>query len=267
MKIVAVLGLGEAGALYARGFRDAGYEVAGYDPFTTLGDRDIRQEADLAATVGGAELVISLVGARAAAAVANDAFPLLDAGTVYADLNTGSPALKAQLEEGAASANVLFADVAVLAPVPRAGVRTPLMASGKGAERFRELVMSAGTPVDAIGGAAGDAAARKLLRSVFMKGLAAVVIESVGAAERAGADTWLREQIVLELSGDANVLIQRLIDGSRLHAERRAHEVEDAQAYLDELGQPTWMSAATIQWFAQLLHEADPAHSSEGAHA
>lgn len=62
MTIVAVLGLGEAGALYARGFRDAGYEVAGYDPFTTLAEPGVRQETELAAALLGAELVVSLVG-------------------------------------------------------------------------------------------------------------------------------------------------------------------------------------------------------------
>lgn len=267
MTIVAVLGLGEAGALYARGFRDAGYEVAGYDPFTTLAEPGVRQETELAAALLGAELVVSLVGARAATAVAGAALPMLASGTVYADLNTAGPALKAQLETAATAVGALFADVAVLAPVPRAGVRTPLMASGGGAEAFRALMTAAQTPVEAIGGKAGDAAGRKLLRSVFMKGLAAVVIESVGAAERAGADAWLREQIVSELAGDAEALIQRLIDGSKLHAGRRAHEVEDAKAYLEELGQPTWMSTATIQWFEELLHTADAAHTSEGAHA
>lgn len=267
MTIVAVLGLGEAGALYARGLRDAGYEVAGYDPFTQLGEPGVRQEHDLAKALHGAALVLSLVGARAAEAVANDALPLLEAGAVYADLNTGSPAMKSQLEDIATASGVLLADVAVLAPVPRAGVRTPLMASGVGAARFCELMTAAEAPVEAIGGGAGDAAGRKLLRSVFMKGLAAVVIESVGAAERAGADAWLREQIVTELSGDAETLIQRLIDGSRLHAGRRAHEVEDAKSYLEELGQSTWMSAATIQWFEELLDEANPVHTSEGARA
>ncbi|UTX52996.1 NAD(P)-dependent oxidoreductase [Leucobacter aridicollis] len=267
MTIVAILGLGEAGAIYARGFRDAGFAVAGYDPFATVGEPGIRQEAELTAALSGAELVVSLVGARAAAAVANEAFAGMAAGAVYADLNTGSPALKEQLESEASASGVLFADVAVLAPVPRSGVRTPLMASGLGAARFDELVKAADTPVQVVDGKAGEAAGRKLLRSVFMKGLAAVVIESVGAAELAGAETWLREQIVAELSGDAEALIQRLIDGSTTHAARRAHEVADAKEYLEDLGQPTWMSTATIQWFDQLLATADAAHTSEGARA
>ena len=267
MTIVAMLGLGEAGAIYARGFRDAGLEVAAYDPFTTVDEPGIRQEADLSAALSGAELVVSLVGARAAAAVANEAFACMGEGAVYADLNTGSPALKEQLESEASAHGVLLADVAVLAPVPRSGVRTPLMASGFGAARFSELVEVADTPVEVIDGKAGEAAGRKLLRSVFMKGLAAVVIESVGAAELAGAETWLREQIVAELSGDAQALIQRLIDGSAMHAARRAHEVADAKRYLQELDQPTWMSAATIQWFDELLARADAAHTSEGARA
>lgn len=267
MTIVAILGLGEAGAIYARGFRDAGYEVAGFDPFTIIGEAGIRQETQLSAALDGAELVVSLVGARAAAAVASEAFGGMSAGAVYADLNTGSPALKEKLETDASDRGVLLADVAVLAPVPRSGVRTPLMASGCGAVRFSELIKAAETPVEVISGKAGEAAGRKLLRSVFMKGLAAVVIESVGAAEQVGAGDWLREQIAAELSGDARALIQRLIDGSFVHAARRAHEVADAKGYLEDLGQPTWMSDATIQWFDELLARPETAHTSEGARA
>lgn len=255
MTTTAVIGLGEAGALYALGLRDAGYTVSGYDPYATLAETGIRQEEELATAVAEAQLVISLVGARAADAVAVDALAAMRPGAVYADLNTGSPALKRRLAETADADGILFADVAVLAPVPRAGVRTPLMVSGSGADRFREIFASTGAPVESIAGAAGDAAARKLVRSVFMKGLAAVILESTAAAAAAGCEEWLRDQIADEFSGDAAALIQRLIDGSRLHAGRRAHEVEDARAFLESLGRPTWTTQAARQWFALLVAE------------
>jgi 3-hydroxyisobutyrate dehydrogenase-like beta-hydroxyacid dehydrogenase len=255
MTNTAVIGLGEAGGLYARGLRDAGYTVSGFDPFTRLDEAGIRQEQDLAAAVADADLVVSLVGARAAEGVAREALGAMRAGAVFADLNTGSPELKRRLEEAGGTHGVLVADVAVLAPVPRAGVRTPLMVSGSGAARFTELFAGSAAPVESIGGAAGDAAARKLVRSVFMKGLAAVILESVGAAEAAGCEQWLREQIADEFSGDAPALVQRLIDGSRQHAGRRAHEVEDARDYLETLGRPSWVTAASRRWFGLLLGE------------
>lgn len=255
MTKVAVVGLGEAGAIYARGLRDAGYAVRGYDPFVRLEEEGIRQEAELASAVADAELVVCLVGARAAEAVAAQALPAMRAGAVFADFNTGSPELKARLEDAAAREGVLLADVAVLAPVPRAGVLTPLMAGGSGADRFVELFSATGAPLESIGGRAGDAAARKLVRSVFMKGLAAAVLESVSAARASGCEEWLRDQIAGELSGDARVLTQRLLDGSREHADRRSHEVEDARDYLEALGRPSWVMQATHRWYAELLDE------------
>lgn len=269
MTTIAVIGLGEAGALYARGLRDAGYTVTGYDPFTTLDESGISQRDELADAVADTALVLSLVGARAAEPVALDALRGMRAGAVFADLNTGAPGLKKTLGAAAAERGILFADVAVLAPVPRAGVRTPLMVSGTGAAHFTALFAAAQAPVHDIGGAAGDAAARKLIRSVFMKGLAALVIESTSAAREAGCEDWLREQIADEFAGDAEQLIQRLIDGSRQHAARRAHEVDDARAYLDELDSPGWVTDATRRWFARLLGEdtaqTSPAHEGVSA--
>jgi 3-hydroxyisobutyrate dehydrogenase-like beta-hydroxyacid dehydrogenase len=268
MTNTAVIGLGEAGALYARGIRDAGYTVTGFDPFTQLAEEGIRQEAALADAVADADLVISLVGARAAEPVASEAFGAMRRGAVFADLNTGSPQLKRRLETLADSHGVLVADVAVLAPVPREGVRTPLMVSGSGAGAFVDGFAASGAPIESIGGVGGDAAARKLVRSVFMKGLAAVLLESIGAAEAAGCDDWLREQIASEFEGEPHALVQRMLDGSRQHAGRRAHEVEDARDYLASLDRPTWVTQASRHWFGHLLGESTTTHSEqEGARA
>jgi 3-hydroxyisobutyrate dehydrogenase-like beta-hydroxyacid dehydrogenase len=252
MPKVAVIGLGEAGALYARGLRDAGYEVSGYDPFTRLDEDGISQFDELADTLAGVDFAITLVGASAAEAVTRDVLVDLASGALLADFNTGGPELKARLGAAARARGVRFVDVAVLAPVPRAGVRTPLMVSGADADDFADLFASTGAAVDSIGGQPGEAAARKLIRSVFMKGLAAVVLESVGAADAAGCGPWLREQIVGEFTGDVEALLDRLIDGSRAHAGRRVHEVSDARDYLQSIDQPTWVTDAAHTWLSSL---------------
>jgi 3-hydroxyisobutyrate dehydrogenase-like beta-hydroxyacid dehydrogenase len=242
--------------LFARGFRDAGFEVTGYDPFTRLDEDGIRQVDQVADAVAGADFVVSLVGANAAAAVAEEIFQVSAPGVIYADLNTGSPKLKADLATRASEAGARFVDVAVLAPVPRSGAKTPLMVSGEGASEFAELLAPVGTPVETVAGGAGAAAARKLIRSVFMKGLAAVVIESVGAAQLGDCEEWLRAQIANELAGDTALLIDRLITGSKQHAARRIHETEDARAYLEEIGQPHWATDAAHSWLTKLHEDA-----------
>jgi len=253
MRTIAILGLGEAGRLYARGLREAGADVRGYDPHHELGDPSIRQCAELADALAGADVVVSLVGASAAASIAHDALPVMPDAAIYADLNTAAPELKREIEALASARGVAMADVAVLAPVPRSGHRTELLASGPGALALAERLGPLGVPIAVIDGPAGEAARLRLLRSVFMKGLAALIIEGVGAARAVGAEDWLRDQIAQELGGDGHALVDRLIEGSRIHAARREHEMTDALAVLEAMDQPTDMTRATLAWFQRLV--------------
>jgi 3-hydroxyisobutyrate dehydrogenase-like beta-hydroxyacid dehydrogenase len=199
--------------------------------------------------VAGADLVLSLVtGAHAVEAAAGVASSL-EAGHVYADLNTTSPALKRDVAAVIGRTGASFADVALLGPVPAAGARTPALASGGGAERFAQLLGPFGMPVEVVGAEPGAAAGMKLLRSVFMKGLAASVLESVEGARAQGADEWLRGQIA-DVVGDA--LLERLVSGSAAHAERRLDEMEAAAAYLEELGVEPRVARAAAGWFEAL---------------
>lgn len=252
MVTLTVLGLGEAGRLYATGLSEAGALVRGYDPFITASSPLFTQSTVLAEAVEHADAVISLVGADAAAGVAAEALPYLSADTIFADFNTSSPAAKQALARTAAAAGIPFADVAVLAPVPRAGSGTSLMASGAGSARFRDLVAPLGVPVEAIPGDAGAAAARKLLRSIFMKGLAGVVLESIAAAQAAGDEPWIREQMAEEFGPGGAELVERLVTGTHAHAARRAHEVQDALDYVHILGTPSWMTDGTLVWLSSL---------------
>src|SRR5690606_18089105 len=97
----------------------------------------------------------------------------LTADAVFAEMNTSSPALKREVAEVVEPSGALFADVAVMSNVPGKGLRTPLLACGPGAERLAALLRPYGASVDLLAGEIGDAAGRKLLRSVFMKGFGA----------------------------------------------------------------------------------------------
>jgi 3-hydroxyisobutyrate dehydrogenase-like beta-hydroxyacid dehydrogenase len=255
MTTIAVLGLGEAGRRYARGLSRAGAEVRGFDPAHDLGDPGVRQFATLAETLAGADVALSLVTGHAAASVAHDALPHLRSGAVYADLNTADPALKQRIARLAGERGLAMADVAVLAPVVRAGHRTPLLASGPGAPEFAERVAPFGVPVQVIHGEAGEAARLRLLRSVFMKGLAALVLEGLGAARAVGAEDWLRQQMAEELGPDGEALVRRLVEGSTAHAVRREQEVRAALAALESSGQPADMTRAALAWFERLVAE------------
>ena len=193
----------------------------------------------------GAELVLSLTTAAAARAAATAAAPALQPGAVYADLNTGSAELKRDVAATVEGAGALFADVAVMAPVPGRGLRTPLLASGSGAERLAELLRPLGAQVEVLGGEPGTAAARKLLRSVFMKGLAAALLEGDAAARAAGCEDWFRQDAAATFAEADGHLVDRLLEGSRVHAARRVDELDCAAELLRELGvQPRVTNAA-----------------------
>ncbi|RBP65616.1 3-hydroxyisobutyrate dehydrogenase-like beta-hydroxyacid dehydrogenase [Brevibacterium sanguinis] len=250
----SILGLGEAGLGYASGLAAAGGDVVGFDPFVTAEARagSLTQALDLAEALEDADVVLSLTGGRDAVGIARQAMPLLAEGTVFADLNTASVDVKQEIASIAAKHGVGMVDGAVLAPVPRAGHRTPLAASGPGAARFARLVAPFGVPVDVVGDEAGTAARLKLLRSVFMKGLGALVVEALGAAAAMDAESWLHDQITAELGPGGPALVERLVSGTRLHAQRREHEVRDALAALEATGRPTDMTRAALTWFERI---------------
>lgn len=249
---IAVLGLGEAGSIYARGLAERGAEVVGFDPVVLEAPAGVTRLASIGDAVDGAELVLSLVGATAADAVLGEALPRMTASAAFADFNTGAPEQKRGLATRAGAAGIPFADVAVMAPVPRAGIDTELFASGDGAESAADALGGYGLPIRVIGADAGDAAGLKLVRSVFMKGLAGLVFESLAAAEKIGATAEARAQIAAELGPDGDALVQRLLDGTRQHAARREHEMLDTRDFLTALGTPTRMTDGTIAWLRSL---------------
>jgi len=251
---VAVLGLGEAGGTIAADLAAAGCAVRGWDPDTGRTADGVDRTPTPTEAVGGADLVLSLATAAHALDAAASVVPSLEPDRLYADLNTTSPALKRDVAAAVTSTGAAFADVALLGSVPAQGVSTPALASGEGAERFAELLRPLGMPVEVVGNEPGEAAGLKLIRSVFMKGLAAAVLESVEAASRCGADGWLRGEIA-DVIGEP--LLERLLTGSVTHAERRHAEMVASAAYLAELGVEPRVAEAAASWLQQLADESD----------
>jgi 3-hydroxyisobutyrate dehydrogenase-like beta-hydroxyacid dehydrogenase len=252
--VVAVLGLGEAGSAIATDLRRAGAVVRGYDPAVPAPDGVVGCQGD-ADACRGASVILSLTTAHEAHAALIAALPAVAKDAIYADLNTSSSALKEQLAAAAGQAGVAFADVALMSPVPGHGLRTPMLVSGPAAEGYARVLGTLGANVEVLPGPAGAAADRKLVRSVFFKGLAAAVTESLRAARAAGCEDWIRENIAAELTAASAATVDRLEQGSIRHARRRAEEMAAATELLTELGVPPRISAASEQWLQQLMSE------------
>lgn len=249
---IAVLGLGEAGMAIATDLAAAGADVRAFDPRVPAPEGVEQRDSD-ADAVRDADLVISLVTAHESQAALEAALPSLPAQAVWADLNTGSPGLKRTLEQACSAQD--FADVALMAPVPGKGLRTPMEVSGPGAAATAELLGRYGASVVVLEGETGTAASRKLLRSVFFKGLSSAVMEALAGAEAAGHEEWLWANIRAELAGFDESSIQRIVDGTRDHAVRRADEMAAAVEQLDELGVDSRMATATRDSLLALVEQ------------
>jgi 3-hydroxyisobutyrate dehydrogenase-like beta-hydroxyacid dehydrogenase len=250
---VAVLGLGEAGARIAADLVAAGCAVRAWDP--------ARRPAGLAhaasdrEAVAGAEVVLSLTTAAHALDAARSVAGELGRDALYADLNTSAPQLKREL---AAALPVAFADVALIGAVPSLGLAIPALASGAGAERFAERFGPLGMPVEVVGPHPGDAAGLKLLRSVFMKGLAAIAIESLEAARVAGVEERVRADITGVIG---EPLLERLLTGTREHAARRVDEMLATADYVAELGVEPRMATAAAEWLVEIRERYSSKHA------
>jgi 3-hydroxyisobutyrate dehydrogenase-like beta-hydroxyacid dehydrogenase len=186
--------------------------------------------ADLAS---GAALVISAVPGSAAGEVFDAALPQLSNDALYVDLTAATPEIK----EAAAARHPLYADGAVLGTVATSGAAVPIAVAGAGAERFRELVSPAGLKVSVLDGPAGTAARLKLVRSVYMKGRDALVLEMMLAARKLGVE----DEVARSIAGPGEQvpfteLAERVLRALAVHAGRRSQELESAAELLRELG-------------------------------
>ncbi|WIV55833.1 DUF1932 domain-containing protein [Amycolatopsis nalaikhensis] len=250
---IAVLGLGEAGSALALDLVAAGAVVRGYDPAVPGVDGVVVTGSE-AEAAEGADLVLSVNSASAAVDALEAGLAGLRDGTVWADLNTASPGTKRKLAAIAAEHGVPFADIAIMAPVPSRGLRVPMLATGTAAGAMATALNSFGAAVEVMPGDAGLAAERKLLRSVFFKGMSAAVVEALTAAKAAGCEDWLRKIVVDELTAASASTVDRLVDGSHKHAVRRTAEMAAAAEMLGELGVRADVAGAARD---QLAHLAD----------
>lgn len=251
---VAVLGLGEAGGLIARDLVAAGVTVRGFDPRVPA-PAGVQPADDDADACRGADLVLSVNSAADAVEALSQGLSGCGSGVLWADLNTAAPRLKQELSD-LAGGHVRVVDVALLATVPGRGLRTPMAAAGPAAGDYAAMVGPLGAGVEVVPGPVGAAATRKLLRSVFYKGMSAAVLEALEAARRAGLEEWLRENIRTELDTTNAGALDRMLHGSQVHAVRRREEMAAAAQLLDDLGVPARVATASRDWLGDLAARA-----------
>ncbi|WP_041695148.1 prephenate dehydrogenase/arogenate dehydrogenase family protein [Alicyclobacillus acidocaldarius] len=229
------IGFGEAASAIAAGLRQAGtldllvYDAAPSDTWKTRAqDLGASCKASVAEVAVESDVIFSLVPAQAALEVAKQAAPHLSDGALYADFTSCSPAVKRAIGEVISQnrPSVQYAAVAVMSAVKPHGHRVPLVVDGDGAHRFQETFAPYGCQIEVLDGEVGGAALLKMCRSAVLKGLEALFLEALLAAEKMGlADRVLDSLDASFPDHHLRDLALYLVGRNLEHAERRAHEL------------------------------------------
>jgi 3-hydroxyisobutyrate dehydrogenase-like beta-hydroxyacid dehydrogenase len=265
---IAFIGVGELALSLAAGMTSAGAcEVRGYsrprsDRRAAHSQRERAASAGITLcasaeeAVSGATVVIAAVPGAAAIEVATAAAQSLTADAIYVDPAPLSPSDKSAAAQIVAAAGGRFVDAAVLGTVATEGERVPLLCAGPGAEAWSELAQALGLNVTVLPGPAGQAARVKLLRSVYMKGRDALVMEMLLAARAHGIEKAVVDSI--EGAGERIPFPQiadRIVCAMGVHAGRRADELEiSAELLRSSAVEPivTEAGAGRLRWIAEL---------------
>ena len=199
---IAFIGFGEAALAFLDGWRTApGFaaRVSAYDVKTDSPDSTVRagKRADYVAAnvigastapgaVAGADAIFSVVTADQAHEAAVAALPGVERGAFFFDCDSCAPQTKERTAKEVDAAGGRYVDVAVMAPVHPRLHRTPLLISGPHAKDAAPVLAALGMAADIHEGPVGSSSAIKMIRSIMMKGLEALVCECVLAGMKAG---------------------------------------------------------------------------------
>ena len=266
---LAFIGFGEAGPLIARGLLDSG--AASIAAFDILMDdpagRDAwaaratavpaRACASPAEAVAEADIVLSTVTSERALEAATAAAPHLRTGQLYLDLNSCSPGKKVKAAAAVeAESGARYVDVAVMDTVPGRGHKVPMLLAGPAAAEAAERLAPFGMTLEVVGDRVGQASTIKMARSVFMKGIEAILCESLVAADRAGVADRVLASIQATFPGlDWRGLATYHMGRMALHGRRRAIEMESVADTLRDLGLAPFTAEGTGKrqmWVADL---------------
>jgi 3-hydroxyisobutyrate dehydrogenase-like beta-hydroxyacid dehydrogenase len=157
-------------------------------------------------------------------------------GKVYVDMNTVSPREKILMGELIEEKRGSFIEVAILGAIASYGFKSPMLVCGKRADQFVNLLGNMGFNVRFVSEEIGEASYLKMLRSVFAKGVEALLLEMLVGAERCDLLEPLMDAIVKHMDGSSfQEIANTWITTNVIHADRRAEEMDHVIETLNEL--------------------------------
>jgi len=266
MASIALIGYGEVGRILGEDLRARGESVTVFD--LKLNDERAQPLRDHAAAHGitlaaahaqavrGADLIVSAVTASQAVPVAQACAAGLRAGAFFLDFNSASPGAKCRAAEIVNAAGGRYVEGAVMTSVPPYRIQVPLLLGGPDAAALQPVLHGLGFAARVASEKLGVASATKMCRSVMIKGLEAMVIESFTAARHYGVEdaviASLKETFpAIDWEKQAAYFFQRVIE----HGRRRSEEVREVAETVREAGLEPWSAAGTAErqaWVADL---------------
>ena len=264
---IAFIGFGEAGQTISRGLLgDSKPAIRTYDILfgqpggapleaaaRSLGVAPARDHAD---AVRGADLVFLAVTASSSLQAAKSCLPGLTKGQLFLDVNSVSPQRKIETAALVAPTGAAYVDVAVMAPVAPYLHKVPCLIGGPGAAALAPRALALGMKMELVAVEVGQASAIKMFRSIVVKGLEAILVESMTASSEYGVEARVLASLQETFPGiDWEKLSGYMIERVVSHGARRAAEMREVAATLEGIGlEPTMAAASAVrqQWIADL---------------
>ncbi len=267
---IGLVGYGEVGRILAEDLHARGVEnILAFD--IKLGGADetplrahavqygVRLTASHAELAAGADLVISAVTASQTVAVAVSSAPTLRPDTWFLDFNSASPGAKIRAAAIVEAAGGRYVEGAVMTSIPPYRIRVPLLLGGPAAAELAPLLNQLGFVAKVASEKLGVASATKMCRSVMIKGLESMVIESFTAARAYGVEDAVIASLYETFPGidwekQGAYFFQRVIE----HGRRRSEEVREVAETVREIGLTPWSAQGTAErqaWVADLADE------------
>src|SRR5258706_6174443 len=255
---IALIGFGEVGGIFGRDFAAAGLRVSVFDilmgaeasraAMVAKAERaNVRACDSLEEAIRDADLGISSVTSSSAADVAKNAAPILRSGQTYLDINSVSPETKREVAAILQASPAVFVEAAVMAAVSPQRLRVPMVLGGVEAEAAAPRLQSIGMNVQPISDRIGVASAIKMCRSIIIKGLEAIAVESMFTARRYGAEKEVLASLAATYPsmGWDSTLPDYLISRIAEHGKPRAAEMPEAAQAIADVGLEPLMAVAT----------------------
>jgi 3-hydroxyisobutyrate dehydrogenase-like beta-hydroxyacid dehydrogenase len=269
---VCLLGFGEVGQTLAADLAERGvrslraWDVLFPSPqsppsLAAASSRTVTAAPDLRGAASDAEIVISAVTAAQCVAAARAASAHLGEGAWYIDLNSVSPATKVAAADFVTKAGGRYVESAVMAPIGPKRIATPMLLGGPHAREFLPVARELGfAGASVYADELGRASAAKMCRSIIVKGMEALLGESLLTARRYGVEGTVLESLRDLFPGaDWQELGRYMISRSLQHGKRRAEEMREVAVTASEAGVEPLMSSAIAgrqDWAAQFAEAA-----------